>query len=261
MFRNGDCSNAVVRPCFSVSSKIGSPVEFEQDDVAFGERGRALRPQQQWHHDRGRRNDNDGSDGCGDGHLPTTVCRLGGGRFRDCGGGRRSPSERGHVGALRQVDDDRVGLSFVRVVGVESGAQAAGFDADQGIQARVVRGGTAEDFDPQDVLFQPLAPAAECLLHQEAEQALQLAGAREGGGGRESVEGSPDLRRRDRVGPVRHVRGHGIPSTAGGRPAASRGDYVTLQADEQRERQSPPVFATRRFAARLGRMVNSVLAC
>ncbi len=96
--------------------------------------------------------------------------------------------ERRRVAAARDGDDDRVVSSVGRIVLVELRAQAPRFDADDGVEPRVVIVAAPENGHADYVLLYLVAFARERALDDVAQETAHAVGAREGGARQHAVE-------------------------------------------------------------------------
>jgi hypothetical protein len=78
-----------------------------------------------------------------------------------------------YVRAARNRDAERIRGSRAAVVVVEFPAQAAGFDANDGVDARVELVAAAEELDADHVFLERVTPAGKCLLDEVAQQAAR----------------------------------------------------------------------------------------
>jgi hypothetical protein len=109
-------------------------------------------------------------------------------------------TERGHVPAFGDVDDERIVPPLVRVVPGEALPQAAHLDANDRVGFRIEGVGLAEDGDTQAVLLDPVAPAGEGFVHDEAQQTPEAGGRGESGTAQNALEVSlDDMGERDRA--------------------------------------------------------------
>ena len=91
--------------------------------------------------------------------------------------------EYGLVGSFGKLDGQSVIFALAFVVGEEFGAQAAGFDADDGIQPGIVGCAAIEHLRADDDLFQSRAIALQGLFDRETQEARHALGVRKYGAG------------------------------------------------------------------------------
>ena len=99
------------------------------------------------------------------------------------------------VAAAPQLDQHRVAGADAGVILVDLGAQAAGLDPDDRIEARVVALVPREDLDPDRVLLHAGALARQRLVDDVAEKPAHPIGVREAVAGEDAAELEANLLR------------------------------------------------------------------
>ena len=102
-----------------------------------------------------------------------------------------------HVGALRNVDPNRVLLAGGQVVAFQPPAQLGRLDADHRIGCPIERGGIAsEHVDRDGQALQPIGTTGQGLFDEVFEEAAVARGSVEAGAGQDTFERLAHARRR-----------------------------------------------------------------
>ena len=86
-------------------------------------------------------------------------------------------SNRGCVGSRVELEDNRILAPVALVIRLQLRTQAARFDPDNGIDARIVGAFAIEDFDADEILLQHVAFTLDGAFHGEAQESPHAFGA------------------------------------------------------------------------------------
>ena len=144
------------------------------------------------------------------------------------------------VAAGKKFDANGIVGAVGFVVGLELCAQAAGFHADNGIDAGIVVRTAVEDFDADHVFFEFVRVTAQRVVHREAQKSGHARGAGEKAVGQNFLQLLANSGIEDRLGGL----GHAVTNIIGVFDAVLQGRTAGAQRTARATMARPPTSST-----------------